>query len=129
MSLSDHLNRVGDVSKGGDLCNLPRKLSPAKNSWGREHLRAAKAAHLPCQVYEGKKRKKSLKTTKSNSTISKRLVDQPPASAGYPRRFGRFGPRRRASVSSPEATRVIRPSRCFHVASLGRFAVKAAGIG
>jgi hypothetical protein len=29
-------------------------------------LRAAKGAHHGCQVYEGKERKKSLKTTKSN---------------------------------------------------------------
>jgi hypothetical protein len=58
MSLSDHLNRGSDVSKRGDLCNLPQKSSPANNSWGREHLQAARAAHLPCQVYEGKKKRR-----------------------------------------------------------------------
>lgn len=58
MSLSDHLNRGSDVSKRGDLCILAQKSSLAKISWGREHLRAAKAAHLPCQVYGGKKKKK-----------------------------------------------------------------------
>jgi hypothetical protein len=129
MSLSDHLNRGSDVSKRGDLCNLAQKSSLTKISWGREHLRAAKAAHLPCQVYEGKKKKKEYENDKSKSKISKRLVGQPTALAGYPRWFRMFGSRRLASVSSPEAMRVIRPSRCFHAASLGRFTVKAAGIG
>ena len=58
MSLSEHLNRGSDVGKRGDLCNPPQKSNPAKNNWGHEHLRAAKAAHLPCQVYEGKGKEK-----------------------------------------------------------------------
>jgi hypothetical protein len=65
-SLPDHQNRRSDVWERGDLCNMPNKSGPAKNGWGREHLRAAKGAHHGCQVYEGKERKKSLKTTKSN---------------------------------------------------------------
>jgi hypothetical protein len=91
VSLPDHLARGGDVWERGGLCNPPGKSDPGKKSWGPQHLRAAKAAHLPCQVYEGKERKPS-----ENDKCH-------------------FG------ASSPEATRVIRPSRCFHVASLGRY--------
>jgi hypothetical protein len=57
MSPSDHPGRGGDVWERGGLCNLPGKSDPAKKSWGPQHLRAAKGAHLPCQVYEGKERK------------------------------------------------------------------------
>jgi hypothetical protein len=65
MSRPDHLDQVGDVWGRGDLCNLSAKSDPAKKSWGLQHLRAAKAAHLPCQVYEGKEKKNSPKTTMS----------------------------------------------------------------
>jgi hypothetical protein len=58
MSRPDHLDQVGDVWGRGDLCNLSAKSDPAKKSWGLQHLRAAKAAHLPCQVYEGKGKRK-----------------------------------------------------------------------
>lgn len=64
-SLLNHLNRTFVVWERGDLCNLPNKTDPAKKSWGREHLRAAKAAHHGCQVYEGKKKIKGRKTTMS----------------------------------------------------------------
>jgi hypothetical protein len=65
MSLPDHLNHGCCVRERGGLCNPPAKPDPAKKRWGLQHLRAAKAAHLPCQVYEGKERKNRLKTTMS----------------------------------------------------------------
>jgi hypothetical protein len=100
MSLPDHPAHGGNVRGRGDLCNPPRNSDPAKKRWGSQHLRAAKAAHLPCQVYEGKERKKS---SENDYVI--------PVGKGS-------GP---SACPPTEATRVIRPSRCFHVASLGRY--------
>jgi len=65
MSHWDDRIRGSDVWKRGDLCNSPSKSDLAKKKAGFELLRPAKAAHLPCQVYEGKKKKIGLKTTKS----------------------------------------------------------------
>ena len=59
MSLGHDKTQGSVVWERGDLCNSPSKSDPAKKTRGREHLRAAEAPHLPCQVYEGKKKKRS----------------------------------------------------------------------
>lgn len=58
MSPSRTRKRSSDVWKRGDLCTSARKSDPAKDSWGREHLHAARPPRLPCQVYEGKGKRK-----------------------------------------------------------------------
>lgn len=47
-------------------------------------MRAAKAAHLPCQVYEGKGKKEESENDKSKSKTSKRLVGKPPSFGRVP---------------------------------------------
>lgn len=99
MSRRDDRIQGSDVWKRGDLCNPPAKSDPAKKKAGLELLRAAKAAHLPCQVYEGKKKKIGLKTTMSfrcknryfvgpfrNSGGAPTLVQRAPARGRPPRR-------------------------------------------
>lgn len=54
MSPSRTRKRSSDVWKRGDLCTSAPKSDPAKDSWGREHLHAARPPRLPCQVYEGR---------------------------------------------------------------------------
>ena len=55
-------------------------------------MRAAKEAHHGCQVYEGKKRKKGLKTTMSfrSKAAHEKFVSRSPITAGYQPMIGRY---------------------------------------